>query len=290
MNRTNPTRVLARTGLSVGAALAAGALALTLVAAGVGAAGAAPRHHEHARTHHAHDAQGLRGRVTAVSATLLTITDDGQSSSFTLDANTTFVKNGLAIPASDVTVGAKVRVTVSTAVTTTPPTASSVALLSSPEVKMGHGVEGTVSSVAPTSIVITHDGQQLTFAIDATTAFVMNGMPSTIASVTAGAKVRVVVSNTATTPPTASAIMVFANESANASAITGTVTAYTPGVSITVTGPSGPVTFAITSATIVAKDHVVLLASDVTVGSVVRVIATATTTPLTAGIISFVRA
>ena len=286
MNRTTRTRVLTRAGLSVGAAISAGVLALTLVAAGVSVAGAAPRAHEHARTHHSHDAQGLRGRVSAVTSTSLTISNDGQSTSFTLDANTAFVKNGLAIPASDITVGAKVLVTVSTTASTTPPTASSVALLESPEVKMGHGVEGTVYSVAPTSIVITHEGQQMTFTIDANTVFVMNGMPATIANVVAGARVRVAVSTTATTTPTAGAVMIFTNDSENANAVTGTVTAYVPGVSITVAGPNGPATFVITSATIITKDHVALLASDVTVGSVVRVIPTATTTPLTAGIIA----
>ncbi len=286
MNRTTRTRVLTRAGLSVGAALTASMLAFTLVAAGVNVAGAAPRALDHPRTHHSHDAQGLRGRVTAVSATSLTISNDGQSSTFTLDPSTAFVKNGLAIPASDVTVGSKVRVTVSTTSITTPLTASSVALLASPEVKMGHGVEGTVYSVAPTSIVITHEGQKLPFAIDANTAFVMNGMPASIANVTSGVKVRVVVSTTATTTPTASAIMIFANESENANAVTGTVTAYTSGVSITVMGPNGPTTFAIAPTTIITKDHVALLASDVTVGSVVRVFPTTATTTPTAGIIA----
>ncbi|MDE3082979.1 MAG: hypothetical protein KGJ39_06130 [Acidobacteriota bacterium] len=286
MNRTTRTRVLTRAGLSVGAALTASVLALTLVAAGIGAAGAAPRAQEHARTHHSHDAQGLRGRVTAVTSTLLTISNDGQSTSFTLNASTAFVKNGLAIPASDITVGSKVLVTLSSTTTTTPPTASSVALLESPEVRMGHGVEGTVVSVTPTAVVITHEGQQMTFAIDANTVFVMNGMPASIANVVTGAKVRVAVSTTATTTPTAGAIMIFANESENANAVSGTVTAYAPGASITVAGANGPVTFVITPATIITKDHVVLLASDITVGSVVRVIPSATTTPLTAGIIS----
>ncbi len=284
MNRTTRTRVLTRAGLSVGAALTASMLAFTLVAAGVNVAGAAPRALDHPRTHHSHDAQGLRGRVSAVSATSLTITNDGRSSSFTLDANTAFVKNGLAIPASDITVGAKVRVTLSTTASTTPPTASSVALLESPEVKMGHGVEGTVYSVTPSSIVITHEGQQMPFAIDANTVFVMNGMPASIANVSQNAKVRVVVSSTSTTP-TASAIMIFANESDHANAVTGTVTAYVPGVSITVMGPNGPTTFGITATTIITKDHVLLLASDVTIGSVVRVVPT-TTTSLTAGIIA----
>ena len=285
MNRTTRTRVLTRAGLSAGAALTASVLAFTLVAAGVSVAGAAPRALDHPRTHHSHDAQGLRGRVTAVSATSLTISNDGQSSTFTLDANTAFVKNDLAIPASDVTVGAKVRVTLSTSASTTPPTASSVALLKSPEVKMGHGVEGTVASVTPTTIVINHEGQQLTFAIGASTVFVMNGMPASIANVGQNAKVRVVVSSTSTTTPTASAIMIFANESDHANAVTGTVTAYVPGVSITVMGSNGPTTFGITPTTIITKDHVLLLASDVTIGSVVRVVPT-TTTPQTAGIIA----
>ncbi|MDE3094270.1 MAG: hypothetical protein KGJ47_10880 [Acidobacteriota bacterium] len=286
MNSSTRTRVLTRAGLSVGAAVTASVLALTLVAAGVGAAGAAPRAHEHTRAHHAHDAQGLRGRVSAVSATSLTITNDQKSSSFTLDAQTTFMKNGLAIPASDITVGSRVLVTLSSTTTTTPPTASSVALLASPEVKMGHSVEGTVYSVTPTSIVITHDGWQKTFVIDANTVVVMNGVPATLANVTVGARVRVALSTTATTTPTASAIMVFASEAQHANAVSGAVVAYAPGVSITVAGANGPVTFVINPATIITKDHVVLLASDITVGSMVRVIPTATTTPLTAGIIS----
>ena len=285
MNHSTRTRVLTRVGISVGAALSASVLALTLVAAGVGAAGAAPRAHDHTRTHHSHDAQGLRGRVTAVSATSLSIANDGRSSSFTLDANTAFVKNGLAIPASDITVGSKVLVTLSSTTTTTPPTASSVALLASAEVKIGHGVEGTVISAVAPSIVISHEGQNMTFTTDANTVYVMNGMPATFANVTAKAKVRIVASSTTTTPPTASVVMIFANESQSAHGVTGTVTNYTAGVSITVAGPNGPMTFVITPATIIAKDHVVLLASDITVGSTVRVIPTAAT-PLTAGIIS----
>ncbi|HSN03141.1 MAG TPA: DUF5666 domain-containing protein [Acidimicrobiales bacterium] len=284
MHSSTRTRVLTRAGLSVGAALTASVLALTLVAAGVGSAGAAPRALEHTRAHHDHDAQGLRGRVSAVSATSLTISNDGKSSTFTLNAQTTFMKNGLAIPASDITVGSRVLVALSST-TTTPPTASSVALLASPEVRMGHGVEGTVYSVTPTSIVITHDGWQKTFVIDANTVVVMNGVPATLANVTVGARVRVALSTSATTP-TASAIMVFANEAQNTSAVSGSVVAYVAGVSITVAGASGPVTFVINPATIITKDHVVLLASDITVGSMVRVIPTATTTPLTAGIIS----
>jgi hypothetical protein len=269
-------RTLARVGLSVAALMSA--TVLTLASAGAGVAGASPRAHWH-HAHHAHDATGISGVVTAVSATSLSITDDGQSTSFTLNAATTFNVNGVTIPSSAIVLGAKVRVSV-TSPATTPPTAASVTLLRGPNVALTQSVEGVVSSVSPTQIVITHDGQSLTFAVVASTNFVTKTGAGTIASVTAGSRVRVV--SLSASPTTAGAVFIFASESSHGHGVNGTVSSVSP-TQLVITHDGQSLTFTLsTSTTYAMMNGASATFANVTVGSRVRVVAS-TTSLTTAG-------
>ena len=72
----------------------------------------------------------VKGTVTVVTATLITIQNGSGTTSFTIDPTTLFVKGRLVILPANVIVGSSVRVLASTTITTTPPTAAFIALLS----------------------------------------------------------------------------------------------------------------------------------------------------------------
>lgn len=98
---------------------AAAALATLLAGTGVAVAGAAaPHHHAHMGAHHAWNHQGghrhLRGpggEVTALSASSVTIQGPfGNAATFSIDSATVFIKAGVSVSASDVSVGSFVRI------------------------------------------------------------------------------------------------------------------------------------------------------------------------------------
>ena len=288
MFRTTHSRMFARVGLSAVALFSAGAL--TLATAGAGVAGAAPssreRHAHH--SHRAHDAHGTSGVVTAVSPTLLTITDDGQSASFTLTASTAFVVNGVTIPPSAVVLGSKVRVTTSSSSATTPPTASVVELERAPNAALTQSVDGVVSSISPTQIVITHDGQTLTFAVVATTNVVTKAGAATIGAVIVGAHVRIV--SLATSPSTAGAVFVFTSESSHAHGVNGVVSSISP-TQIVITHDSQTLTFALDASTTYAMiNGASATLANVTTGSRVRIVASATSASTAGEIFVFANA
>jgi RNase P/RNase MRP subunit p29 len=221
---------------------------------------------------------GVNGTVTSVTPTQIVITNDGQSLTFALSASTTYaMMNGASATFANVTVGSRVRVVASTTSLTTAGEVFVFANAPAPQ-----SVEGVVTSVTPTQIVISHDGQSLTYAVVASTSFAMRGAAASITNVTVGSHVRIVASTTSSS--TAGLVIISASESA-ATSVKGIVTAITP-TSITLATRSGLVSFTINASTVFMKDHQALVPTDVTVGAEVRVVATAaTTTPLTAGMV-----
>ena len=167
MNRRGMSNVAVRTGLMSAAAVA-------LLIAGVSVAGAttaAPRHHHFimSRAHHGHGHHhgDVRGVVTAVSLTAITL--QGKHSAeetFTIGATTTVSKDGVTASLSDLAVGERVTVVPATTAATT---AGSIVISSAQSHPHGDA-RGIVSAVSPTSITIQHrNGADATYVIDSAT-------------------------------------------------------------------------------------------------------------------------
>ena len=180
-------------------------LAAVLVAgiAGVEVAGASPEHHSTFSTnfrssgelwfkmnghdHGGHDNHfgnfGLRGQVTAVSATSLTVQGEhGTPVVLSITPTTTFMIGSSTATASALAVGERVLVQVSP---TAPNTATQITIAL---VK----VEGLVSAVSPTSLTLSRgDGWTFTVAISPSTTFSSSATPVTLSAVTAGVRVEV---------------------------------------------------------------------------------------------------
>ena len=174
-------------------AVLAGALAAGALVAAAGAAGAsthAERSHTslHASStstpadpqgpHGPRDGRHEGGRVTAVSATSLSVANlAGTATTYTLDSSTTFTKDRASASLSDVTVGELVRVRVTNTSSTT---AARV------DVITPH-VLGRVVAVNANAITLASpDGLQTTVEVTGTTTYTKNGASATLADVTVG--------------------------------------------------------------------------------------------------------
>ena len=201
MYRTTKQKALKRGSLSavvVIGALAtgvgiAGASTHTTATAHASAGVASPR--DHGPGVGVHDG----GVVTAVTSTSVTLQDRaGTSTTYTIDAGTTFTKDRVAATASDLAVGDMVRLRPSTASATT---AASI------DIELPH-VAGKVVSVSGNTIVVSsRGGASQTILVDSSTTYTKAGATSSLASVTAGSFVFAQgVENTSHTTLTASVV------------------------------------------------------------------------------------
>lgn len=285
MYRTTKKKMVRRA--SVSAAVALGALAT-----GAGIANAASSHHVAVSAHQSAqpatgnvppsagaptdpadnqgqpgDGQCLGGKVTAVSATSLTVTDpSGTATTYALTSSTTFTKDGASATAADVTVGSFVRITVAS---TSATTATAVDIDTDapgtnpgPQGAWGHMAGGTVTAVNASSITVKDlSGTSTTYTLTSSTTVTKERQSATLADVTVGESVRLTLSSSSST--TVSAIDI---ELAH---VIGQVTAVS-GNTITVQGPrSGTQTITVSSATTYSKSGASATLADVTVGSFV---------------------
>ena len=141
-------------------------------------------HDGHGHGHgHGHEQFGLRGQVTAVSATSVTIQGEkGTSVVLTITPTTTFSVGGTTTTASSLVIGERVQASVS-------PTAPSVAT----QIKIQlMRVEGVVNTVTSSSLTLSKgDGQAFTVTVSPATTFTASGAATTISSVVAGVRVEV---------------------------------------------------------------------------------------------------
>ena len=208
MNRAKKSRLVK--------ASASAVVALGAIATGIGAAGAAS---SSAPTSPAsvssvpHRAMmpfpGGAGKVTAVSATSLTITDlrTGASATYAITSSTTVRTGGSAAAVGDIKVGDVVAVFPTATGSTT---AATIVILPAgrpgPGAGVGYvaGVEGVVSSVSTTSITITNawTGQTATYAISSSTAVTEGSQTASASALAVGERVRIGVSATDATSAT----------------------------------------------------------------------------------------
>ncbi len=196
-------------------------LAAVLVAgiAGVEVAGASPEHHSTFSTnfrssgelwfkmngydHGGHDHHfgnfGLRGQVTAVSATSLTVQGEhGTPVVLSITPTTTFMIGSSTATASALAVGERVLVQVSP---TAPNTATQITI-ATPE-----AVHGQVTAVSATSLTVQGEhGTPVVLSITPTTTFMIGSSTATATALAVGERVLVQVSPTA--PNTATQITI----------------------------------------------------------------------------------
>ena len=178
---------------SLGAVVVAGLI-------GVDIAGASPEHHSTTRINiqgtlsnfdghgsrghdHGHRQYVLRGQVTAVSATSVTIAGKHDASLvLTITPTTTFTVGSTTTTVSSLAVGERVEVTVSP---TAPSTATQI------DIHLSR-VEGLVSAVSATTMTLAKgDAFTFTVAISPTTTFSLGGATAVFSSVTVGTRVEV---------------------------------------------------------------------------------------------------
>ncbi len=182
MYRTSKNLLAKRTGLS--AIIALGALAT-----GVGVAGATTHtttthslvaaSHSGTREHHGPGAmRGLGGKITALSATSVTVQNwRGASSTYAIDASTTVTKDDKAATVADLAVGELVRIETSNANAST---ASSI------DIALAH-VGGQVVSVGANSITISdRDGFYRSISVSNATTYVKGSSSATLNDVNVG--------------------------------------------------------------------------------------------------------
>ncbi|HVB51207.1 MAG TPA: hypothetical protein VND89_05650 [Acidimicrobiales bacterium] len=217
----------------------------------------------------ANQGKGVNGIVTASSSTSVTITNSkGASSTYAITPTTTFTSDHKAVTSAAVTVGELVRVVPTSASATT---AASISVIAPPRNNEGHGVNGVVTAVSPTSLTITRAaGVSTTYVVTSTTTFTSDHKAVTSAAVTVGELVRVVPTSASTT--TASSISILANGASRAKKVRDGVVTATSTTSLTVTNARGfSTTYVVSSTTRFTSDHRAVTSAAVTVGELVRV-------------------
>jgi hypothetical protein len=126
-------------------------------------------------------ASGIRGLVTAVTATSVTVKSyDGTISTFTITPTTTFSEGSTTTTASSLVVGDRVEVSASSTLPTT-------------AIKINVNLVrffGTVTAVSPTTITISdRQGFTRTVVVGPTTTYLDAGVASTLSAVTVGSVV-----------------------------------------------------------------------------------------------------
>ncbi len=208
MNRVKKSRLVK--------ASASAAVALGAIATGIGAAGAASPSAPTAPASVAsapHRATlpfpGGAGKVTAVSATSLTITDvrTGAAVTYAITSSTTVRTGGASATVGDIKVGDVVAVFPTSAGSTT---AATIVILPAGRPGPGAGagfaagVEGVVSSVTATSITVTNawTGTSTTYAISSSTTVTEGRQTASASALAVGERVRIGVSATDATSAT----------------------------------------------------------------------------------------
>ena len=257
MNRPEKQYVAVRTGLS-------SAMAVALVMAGVGVAGAStyPARDHHTDVTHLHHDHGrhhgsVRGLITAISPTAITVRGRHDAAvTFTIDAATTVTKDHATATVADLVVGERVTV-VSSAIAAA--TAGSINI-SSPRGDHKGDAKGVVSAVSPTSITIQgRHGPAVTYAIDATTRVFAGRSAGLLSDLVAGERVRVK-SSSASAMTAASITIDVAHTAGRVAAVTGNT--------IVLLGGDGHARIIdVTGATTFTKNGVTATLADVSVGS-----------------------
>jgi hypothetical protein len=197
----------------------------------------------------------LGGVVTAVTPTSVTVTGHGATPlTYTITTATTFSEGSTTVPATDLVVGSKVEIQVSSSALTT---ATSINIKVPEQHMMSLG--GVVTAVTPTSVTVTgHDGTPSTYTITSTTAFSEGSTTVLATALVVGDRVGIQVSSTA--PTTASAIEIaMARASGKVTAVSGD--------DFTVTDHHGNVsTIVVSTTTTYTQSGATASLTDVTVG------------------------
>ncbi len=217
--------------------------------------------------------QGVRGLITAVSASSITIQGKGGTpATYTIDGTTTVTIGGATSSAASLTVGERVLIT-----STTAGIAASIVVS---HVELGN--DGVVTAASLTSITLTDDESKLpvTFTISGTTIVTQGGATVAASALAIGQFVKVLPVGT-----TSVALSIAIRGEKKAMCVSGVVTAASL-TSITVQGKTGtlPVTFLIDGSTKVFEGRTAAAASNLAVGERVRVNASPGS-PTTAGTI-----
>jgi len=167
---------------------AVAALATVVAGTGMGIAGAAtpaqgPSGNTGSHVGHAgerqHPAPG--GTVTAISANSITVQGrSGESKTFSIDAGTVFLKAGVKVSASDITVGSQIRIM---------PTAKG-STAASKIFADGPHVAGKVTAVNGSTVSLTNrDGSSFTVVESASTTYAQNGATASSSDVAVGQRI-----------------------------------------------------------------------------------------------------
>lgn len=124
----------------------------------------------------------IHGVVTAFNSGSVTVLQkDGASTPFALTTSTTFKDGGVSLSASDLAVGSKVGIEVSSAASTT---ALNV------EIELAH-LSGTVTAINGSTFTIgDHNGSARTIVASLTTTYTKDGAPAKSADVAVGSRIR----------------------------------------------------------------------------------------------------
>lgn len=301
MYRTSKQRAVKRVSLSA-------VLALGVLATGVGVASASPHSSHSLKHHHALHATKagesiknakragtksgrdenpghavtVRGFVSAVSATSITVTgENGVATTFVIDASTVVQVHQSTGAISDLAVGENVFITPSSTVTGAAGSIFVASMGDHSAAPEAQSVEGVVSAVSASSITVTgENGVATTFAIDASTTVSTDRGIGAISDLAIGENVRIDSSSTSATSAGSIAI-----ELAH---VDGRVTSIT-GNDIVVSTENGvSETIVVTSTTTYSMNDASATLADIAVGSTISAegIAAAGTTTFNASNVS----
>lgn len=125
---------------------------------------------------------GHGGYVTAVTPTSVTVLGKNSTTptTFTITTTTTYKDDGVSLSASDLAVGSKVGIEVSSAASTT---ALNI------EIELAH-LSGKVTSISGDTITIGgHEGSSRTILVASTTTYTKDGAPAKLADIVVGTKI-----------------------------------------------------------------------------------------------------